>query len=376
MKKYGLSEFEGLQTSTMTVMVYSNVALNRKKIFPNLPLNIPENVPRTKKKKTIDKKNLRAPYGSVVFVDNGTSFRGLNLRKRRARYCPVCQPVKETGQRQRKVNTVHEFYVPVPPDIFEVRYRCSNCQKIFKREELGKTPTYFLNQITIVLSVGDVMLNVMMFTDNFKIAGCKKKDNAIQATKILWEKLSQIPGAFSPKNKEEDSTRFLFSLVMRNVDFRLGFPIDRQKLNQLMNSEKYSDRVCMSQCEPTGNTNVNIKMYSKKPESFTYDCLVIPRSGGSPRFDRLKKNPYKKKKKSKHVTLIVFSSSEVILSGRYEKIMKEVYEFFVQEAFLNRELIEEKIEPPSEGLLSHLKKTEKRPFDFGKGQDESKKSLS
>jgi hypothetical protein len=136
---------------------------------------------------------------------------------------------------------------------------------------------------------------------------------------------------------------------MRNVDFKLGFYIDRENLNLLMNDPRYSDRIFMSQFETTGHTNVNIKMFSRRPDNFTFDCLVIPTSKYEPYFIKLTSNPYKnqkKKEKDKYITFIVFSSSEIILSGRYDSVMKDMYEFFVETVFVNRRIIEENVHPP------------------------------
>jgi hypothetical protein len=160
-----------------------------------------------------------------------------------------------------------------------------------------------------------------------------------------------------------ETPRFIFRLVMRNVDFHLGFFINRKALNRLMNSSQYADRIKMSQCETTGHTNVNIKMYTKKPDNYTYNCLVypLPSSRGrniSPHFIQMAHNPYKplkKPNKKKYTTFIVFSSSEIILTGRYKEDMKSSYYFFIEQVFQHREKIEEKIRAPKLDLISFLK---------------------
>lgn len=364
-QKYGLQRFEDLQTSTITMMVYTNCSFEHNTIFNNIEITHVD-VPRTKKKKNVDKKNLKAPYGSIISIHKGDKFRGINLRKNKLRYCSVCQPTKERtsdyiGKKQKKLNTVVEETLNIEnSDVKEIKYCCNNCNNKYSCGEINKTPTHFLNQVTIVLSLERVILNIMLFKDSFKIAGCKTRNDAVEATMILWQDyISKINNSFFIKEKflHEKNPQFLFKLVMRNLDFRLGFPIDRQKLNELLNKDVYIDKIAMSQCEPTGNTNVNIKMIQKKPKSYLHECLVIPKDG-EVHFIHLEKNHYKmkKKKKTRHVTFIVFSSSEVILSGMYEKKMKEMYEFFVTEVFKNKSLIEEKIEIPGENLYSHLSK--------------------
>ena len=298
---FGVPEFETLKTSTKTVMVYTNILFDLQQIFTLTPVTIVD-IPLTKKKHKVDKKHIVAPYGAVYSISTKKDFRGIDLRN------------KKDG---KVVET--------------------------------KSIDYFLNQLTIVLSLERLNLNIMMFKDSLKIVGCKTTDDAIEAVMILWEEYIRPLdkyNVFQLKQGEKDA-RFLFKVVMRNVDFKLGFYVDRQSLNKLMNSSKYSDRVLMSQYETTEHTNVNIKMFSKKPNEFKYDCLIYSvGKNSSSRFEKYPNNPYKnprKKKKPNYITFIVFSSSEIILSGRYDEMMQERYEFFIREMFANKKLVEETI---------------------------------
>jgi hypothetical protein len=196
-----------------------------------------------------------------------------------------------------------------------------------------------------------------MFKDNFKIAGCKGEKDAEEAIMIIWDYILKIEGGYVIRKNHFGTMDpcFLFRLVMKNVDFKLGFFIDREELNKLMNRKEYSHIVFMSQCETTGHTNVNIKMYCQKPDDYTYDCLVIP-FDSKPYFIELTENPYKlEKRKKDRITFIVFSSSEIILSGRYDSEMEKTYNFFIETVFKYRNLIEEKIKKPNVDLISHLK---------------------
>lgn len=347
--------FENLKTSTRTLMVYTNIVFDHENIFKDIPVT-PIEIPLTKKKKNVDKKRLKAPYGAIISKRYRDKLGGINLSKGKNRRCGVCQVLNNNG---KKIATVEERLIPSDEaGVRLFRYYCTNCKKLFTGEELENPLTYFLNQVTIVLSTEDLILNIMLFKNCFKIAGCKKNDDAVEATRILWEEyIRPVTGGYVyPPNEHP---RFLFHLVMRNVDFRLGFPINRQRLNQLMNRAIYKDKIEMSQCETTSHTNVNIKMRCEASRDMN-NCLVIPQNpeDGEPYWELVVDNPYRTKKpyKKKYITFIVFSSAEVILSGSDEETMRKMYNFFIKETYANKNLIEEKIVAPKMDLLTYLKK--------------------
>lgn len=365
MTKYGVPEYEDLKTSTRTVMVYTNISFELKKIFESVKVTDIE-APLTKKKKNVDKKRLVAPYGAIISLQKENLIRGIDLRKAKKHWCPACQVVIVKEEREIKVNTVEERLKLLPgTDIREIQYFCTKCETYFTLRQLKKIIN-FLNQITIVISVEHIILNIMLFKNNFKIAGCKNDDDAVESSMILWQNYILPSEGFSLISGEKHP-KFVFCLVMRNVDFRLGFFIDRKELNRLMNDKKYAEKIFMSQHESTAHTNVNIKMFAKKPKGYLHDCLVMPQNK-EPYFVKLKHNPYKpkKKKKPKYTTAIVFSSSEIILSGRYDETMRKSYEFFVKAAVSNRGLIEEKLKSPGQDLIAHLNTVEVDTEEPGK----------
>ncbi len=385
--KYGLKPFEELQTSTATVMVYTNLILTPKKIFESIKLTKIE-VPLTKKQKNVDKKKLSAPYGAIISVQSATHIRGVDLRKKKKRWCTVCQPIKIVDGEEIPIITITDQLHPVEgTDVMKIMYHCSNCQKTYEPSELYKI-NHFLNQITIVISTGkQPLLNVMLFKDNLKFAGCKGIDDAVEAILIMWQDYIFSPeevsywfpgGAESLKfksgtekkvgtplwrlKKGAKTPRFVFETVMRNVDFKIGWPIERPALNALMNNDCFSKNIFMSQYESTGHTNVNVKMFSLKPLGFAYDCLCISVDKSEPYFIQLSDIPYKSEKKKKkdlkekYVTFIAFSSSEIILSGRYDKNMKDMYNFFVETVFQHRSEIEENLEAADKSEIAKIKK--------------------
>lgn len=359
MKNYGLPNFEELKTSTRTVMVYCNMVFELEELFTNFPIT-KVHVPLTKKKKNVEKSLLKAPYGAIISTQRGIRYRGINLRRNKKLWCaPNCQTTVQKGTVKKKVNTVIEESRPIPgTDMHQIHFFCTQCERYYDIRELKKIPN-FLNQTSIYISIGEILLHIMIFKDNYKIAGCKSLDDSTEVTMILWQDyITQIKNSYSLKSGE-NVPKFTFRPVMRNVDFQLGFYIDRKKLNDIMNEERYRDKIYMSQCEGTGHSNVNIKMYSHPPPDYEYHVLVFPEDE-EPYFEITYNPPHNYKKPGrkgdeKFTTFIVFSSSEIILSGRYDENMRELYEFFVREVMNRKGEIMEVIEKPNIDLETFLK---------------------
>lgn len=352
-------KFSELQTSTRTVMVYSNIEFNFKKIFEGMTIT-PTDIPLTKKKKNVDKKKIKASKGSIINIQYGNLYRGINLKKAKKYWCSVnCRLTKsvQEDESETKINTIVEEFCLVEgsTDIYETKYFCTNCSKYYTLKQLKKILN-FLNQVSIVMSLGNINVHIMMFKDNFKIAGCKGEKDAEYTVKMLWEYIQNIEGGYSIKKNHFDELKptFLFRPVMRNVEFKLGFFIDREQLNKLMNKKEYNNIVFMSQCETTGHTNVNIKMFCNRPDDYEYTYLIV--KGDDYECGTLKDNFYKlEKRKKDKITFIVFSSSEIILSGKYDSEMERTYNFFIKTVFEHKHIIEEKIKKPNIDLESHLK---------------------
>jgi|SRR5579862_934844 len=375
--------YERLNTSTETVMVYTNIFFTiNKKTFIFFPITKIE-TPLTKNKKNIDKKLLTAPYGAIINVQFGIYYRGVRMSRRKKYWCPKCQLYNKKKKKQKTVEEEchwlyedDEYYNIYPRDTKKIWFKCNICKTIFNKAELRKIIP-FLNQITIVISVGDLLINAMIFKNSCKLAGARSMDDAYQTIMLLWEEYIQpqknlwsfedneignnilennVPSISAPKafNSEINNTlvdktnvNFLFDLVMKNVDFKLNFSIDKKKLNILMNNPEYNDYVFLSQWEATSATHVNIKMHTKIPDDFRYNILVYEKENINPYFIQSKQNMYaKKKKKAKCTTFIVFSAAEIILTGRYDSNMKIMYEFFVKETTNNKEQISEKVCEP------------------------------
>ena len=142
------------------------------------------------KKKRIDKKKLKSTYGSVISLQYAVYIRGIRLCKEKKYWCPVCQIV----ECEKKIHFVKEVVRKMsddectekglPSKTQKIYFVCSECEREFEICHLRRVVP-FLNQLTIVLSIGQVNINVMMFKDSFKLAGNKTYDDAVEAVMIL-----------------------------------------------------------------------------------------------------------------------------------------------------------------------------------------------
>jgi ribosomal protein L37AE/L43A len=363
--------FEDLKTSTKTIMCYTNVQFDLRKVFSTVKVEEPTLSP-SKKQKNIDKKNIRGVPGSIVSMHYQKYLRGVNLRKMKKYSCPRCKSLNAKG---KLVKTVEATFVEKDVEGFDLpistlEWYCEKCDRSYEPQTIGrKKIDNFLNQTTLILFLKeDHYINIMLFKNSLKIAGCKNNEDAITAVATLWSRLA--PDSWNIHLCLERPF-FIFEVVMRNVGFNLGFGINRTLLNLLMNETQFSDKIALSQFEPTGQTNVNIKMFTSKPKNFTYDCLVYPlienlSAAEKPTCDPTvcpcslldtpsKQDPYivqinklffkkAKDKPEKHMTFIVFSSSQTILSGKYDSNVKEQYQFFIETLLKYKERIIERLE--------------------------------
>ena len=344
-----LQTFENLSICTRTIMVYSNINMDITEIYKHLPITDVNNISITKKKKKPCMSKIDISNGSIISLRYQNNFRGI-VTDPEITYCEHIRqllkdekPLETKEQRDYVIKLGYKSDPDISDDDDAYTFGVSCILRI----------SHFLNQVTCIISINGKLMNVMLFKDNFKIAGCQNLDNAISTIKILWGYIKNIKlsnGGYAWKqfpvgNCDEHPPRFVIDEVMTNVDFKFDFKIDRIKLNNLMNQEKYKNIIFSSKFEATSNSNVNVKMFPTMPLNFKYKCIEIL-SNNETKIINLDMNIYNKKakKKDSYVTFLIFHSAKVIMSGKYHETMKTQFDIFKNIIQDNKNEIQEQIE--------------------------------
>ena len=207
----------------------------------------------------------------------------------------------------------------------------------------------FLNCITLII-IANKKINVKIFKNGvFQLTGCKSIHNVETCINVIFLTLKTIPSSFSFVNSDTNLVVYIKS-VMRNVDFNLGFKINRDNMLQCL--DIYSTFIVPP---PMGNKmdikiripltpddikNITILKISyptqEKTELKFKDCFEIIEPDEKKRKNKLE---------NKFITISMFQNGKVLLSGVNEFFQKKYYIWLMELAIQYRTLIENKTEP-------------------------------
>lgn len=294
-------KFDEIPVSTKTFIVMTNLTLDIKKLFDFLPITNYIVVPKKrgrKKKVLVDDPNKNIVDGDIITLDLANQIRGVSLKK--------------------------------------------------KKKKDGKNTDYFRNSLTIVMFIDNKKINFKISRNGkFQMTGCKFDEHAEKCVKYIWEYIKD--------NKDEIYTisdgkifKALFIPAMRNIDFSLGFVLDREKLDEYFNTHtEYHSLLETS----IGYTGVNIKIPVTKPitklllKQFVYegkDWKKPKLVSYETYLNTLKpKEQQKKLKKERFTTFLVFHSGKTIYSAMCEDFARDTYYEFIDIIKNNKKHFEE-----------------------------------
>ena len=299
-----IPKFEDIPVSTRTSIVMTNLTLDIRKLHQHLPITeyivVPKKRGRKKKNVAVDP-NKDIPDGSIITVDFENTVRGVRLKKK-------------------------------------------------KKSTAKKGEDYFRNSVTVVMAMGKKLINFKISRNGkFQMTGCKYDEHAENCIKYIWLYIKDSKDIYEMHTGKKFTT--LFIPAMRNIDFGLGFFIDREKLDHYFNTET---EYCSLLETSIGYTGVNIKIPFKKsitelnlkqltwkgsdwgkPEEITFSDYL----------ERLKpKEREKKLKKDRYHTFLVFHSGKIILSSLCEEFARDTYYEFMNIIKDNKDFFEEKLD--------------------------------
>jgi TATA-box binding protein (TBP) (component of TFIID and TFIIIB) len=297
------SNFDDIKVSTKTFTATTNLAIQIKELYEKLPIT-PYTVITKKRgrKKKEEKKdpNQDIPFGSIITAKYEGELRGVELKP--------------------------------------------------KKTKQGKKKKWFRNSITIVIILDKPINFKICRNGTFQMTGCKSHNHAELCIKYTWQYMKDYTDIYTFTHNDTLETLFIPS--MRNIDFSLGFLVDREKLNQYMSTQQKFH--CLLETS-FGYTGVNIKIpldkdiclmdvkkltYNNQDDSWTEEWKTYE--------DYLNTLPEKDKEtklsETHYNTFLLFHSGKVIMSGLTSKFMEDVYYYFLQIMNDCYDLIEERLD--------------------------------
>ena len=295
-------KFEDIKVSTKTYTAMTNLTINIKDLFNMLPVTpyivVAKRRGRKRKVDIVDPNN-DIPKGSIITIKCEGNLRGVDLKPKK----------NKAGAGNKK---------------------------------------WFRNSITIVIILDKPINFKICRNGTFQMTGCKTHVHAEQCIKYIWKYIKDFPELYNFKSGNRVETLFIPS--MRNIDFSLGFLVDREKLNEYMsNQQKFH---CLLETS-FGYTGVNIKiplendiskMEIKKLTYIKDDLWEEVDTTYQEYLDKLtEKERQTKLNNPRYNTFLVFHSGKVIMSGLTDIFMKDIYYYFLDIMRESYDRIEERL---------------------------------
>jgi|UniRef100_A0A6C0CZH0 TATA-box binding protein (TBP) (component of TFIID and TFIIIB) len=277
-------EFDDIKVSTKTFTAMTNLCIDLKKLFNFLPVIEYNVVPKRRGRKKKNEKNdtnLEIPQGSIITLKYEDGLRGVDLKKKKS-------------EKKRK---------------------------------------WFRNSFTVVILIEKYINFKVCRNGTFQMTGCKTLAQAEQCVKHIWNLIKDDKTIYSLSSG--DHPEAIFIPAMRNIDFSLGFYIDREKLARYMSTQ--TECHCLLETS-FGYTGVNIKIPLTKKINTINVCKInylnnewvkeyvpykhyLDKLTSKEKIDKLQEERYN--------TFLVFHSGKTIMSGLTGELMRDTYYTFI-----------------------------------------------
>ena len=290
--------FNNIVISTETIIAKTNWKVDILALFNHLPITYYKVIPKKRGRKSKDEKKEEKSDdlkdGEIITLKIGNKIRGVNLKEKK------------------------------------------NAKRFFR------------NSLTIVMFLDNKFINFKVSKNGkFQFTGCKNEFHSQRSMEFIYEytkdstKIIQIDG---------DQSEIIFITVMTNINFNLGFCINRENLDEYINTKtKYYSLLETS----FGYTGVNIKILLENINNIPIHKIIY--NNETDEWEKIEFNyakyidtldeKEKKKELSKvrYNTCLVFQSGNVILSSPHKECMRNTYHEFMEIIDTCKDRIEEKI---------------------------------
>lgn len=302
-KNLNFQEFDDIKVSTKTFIIYTNMVLNLKKLFEYLPITEYKVIPKKRgRKKKIDQVDeaIVIESGSIVTMKYENQIKGVELKQK-------------------------------------------------KSHNKTKKSKWFRNSFTVVMILENKPINFKVCQNGvFQVTGCKFDKHAEECIKYIWYYIKEQKDIYSFTRGNE--LEVLFIPAMRNIDFSLGFNVDREKLSHYMSTQTEFHSLLETSF---GYTGVNVKLPIKdditsmpiKRFIYTKDNWLEDKITYNDYLKKLsEKERLKKLNKERYNTFLIFQSGRVIFSGISADLMRESYYYFLKIIKTSYNIIEERLD--------------------------------
>jgi len=298
--------FDNISPSTKTFTVMTNLIIDINKIFDNIPITKYNVIKKKRGRKKLSEKTTppqQLNEGDIINVKFNDKIRGVELKKQKA----------------------------------------------------TKIKKWFRNSITIIIFFDKFINFKVCKNGTLQITGCKSHLHVIKCIKSLWTFITSLDNCY--KFKENNELSAIIIPCMRNIDFSLGFIIDREKLNTHISNQKIN---CLLETS-FGYTGVNIKIPTNKQ---LYDIDILKISYKNENWIQQKVNyteylkmlPEKKRKQKlenkNFNTFLIFHSGKVIMSGTNYELMHDTFYEFIEIIKLIKDEVKEQLTIENEEELT------------------------
>lgn len=242
---------------------------------------------------------------------------------------------KQRGRRKKETDVIIEerkkimelLIQPKKGDIVGLYYQ--NNQRGLPQYLKHNNKRYFRNALNIIMMLSPTKKVNFKLSKNGKIqmTGCKHDDDAQECISLFFEKLYHE--CFEDIVFDGGDIKIYYYTVMTNIDFNMGFRINRQKLNEMINKSTEFNSLLETSF---GYTGVNIKIPMTLDEDILIDELNFSIQSQTwintqisyHEFLNHMNETFRKQEsmKKRYNTFLVFHSGNVIMSGmRLDKMI-------------------------------------------------------